>query len=146
MLKKIRDMRVSVREGLLAGTEVAGLVASLAGTSVAIVFGKLMLAVVLGFFAAGVFLRLTGRRARQEQKATISSPAWVKVVAGLLALAFTALLVEMTALPVRFDQAGFSYLHWVLVCACSALTFHWLAKLLVRLVRWYGQTPGASLR
>ena len=103
MLKKIRDMRVSVREGLLAGAEVAGLVASLAGASVAIVIGKLMLAVALGFFAAGVFLRLTGRRARQEQKATISSPAWVKVVAGLLALAFTALLVEMTALPVRFD-------------------------------------------
>ena len=146
MLKSIRNIQLSVRDSLITGAEVAGLVASLAGSSAAIVFGKLMLAVVLGFFAVGAFFRLTGRRARREQKVTISSPVWAKFVAWLLALAFTALLVEMTALPVRFNQEGFSYLHWVLVCACSALTFHWLAKLLVRLVRWFDQAPGASLR
>jgi hypothetical protein len=142
----IQSIRSFTINGLSAVVEGIGFFASFAGSALALFFGKLMLAVVLGAFAVGVFFRLSGRLRGQERRPAPRAPSWAWLAAGFLALVFTALLVEVTALPVRFNQAGFSYLHWVLVCAALALTFHWMVRLLAWMTRGTRKNVGTGIQ
>ena len=72
--------------------------------SVAMVLGKLFLAVILGAVALGVFLRFADRQRRGAQTPVkIATPAWVQAVAALVSAVEVAVLVEATKLPVRHD-------------------------------------------
>lgn len=58
----IRRRTASAFDNLLA---IAELILSLCGATAAMLFGKLLLAVVLAIIAFGILLRLTSRRSRQ---------------------------------------------------------------------------------
>jgi hypothetical protein len=107
-------LKRKVTDGFLVVADVAGLVLSASGASVVAIFGKLMLAVVLGAIALGFFLRLAGRR-RQAAFAQARTPGWCYVASVVLAAVEVALLVEATNLPIRFGQSGFELWHWALV-------------------------------
>ncbi|MES2956576.1 MAG: hypothetical protein V4792_00240 [Pseudomonadota bacterium] len=94
--------------------EVAGLAIALSGATLAAVFGKFVIAVILGAIALGLFLRFTGRRSQGQAVARVT-PGWVRLASAGLAAIEAAALVEATDLPVRFSQQGFEFKHWVLV-------------------------------
>jgi len=112
VLAKIKD-RASASLELVA--EVAGLVVSVSGATVAVVLGKLIVGVFLGAVAVGFLLRLKGRRHRGVAIPPASRSGWVRPVAAIMSLVEVGALVEATNLPVRFSQEGFAYGHWYLL-------------------------------
>jgi hypothetical protein len=114
--------------------EAAGLLVSLSGATLAMVFGRLMLAAVLAAVVLGFFLRLTGRRTRREP-VPLPTPGWVYGLSALLSVVETAVLVEVTNLPVRFHQEGFALHHWALVLLAMAAAFVVQLPLLKALAR-----------
>jgi hypothetical protein len=96
-----------------------------------VAFGKALLAVALGAFAFGAFLRLSSRRRialpREEQ-----TPLWVAPVAAVATLVECAALVEAVDLPVRVSQPGFQYYHWLFVLAFLVVAYAAQSKML----RW----------
>jgi len=119
-------MLVTIRQAiaktaLLVG-EVAGTFISLSGATAALVFGKVLLAVVLAAIAVGFFLRLTSRRANAVLPPA-PTPMWVFAASGLLAAIEVAVLVEATNLPVRFDQPMFEKHNWLLVVLALLVAF-----------------------
>ena len=121
-MSKLTTLKRSMAEGLMAAADGTGFVLSLCGTCVVAFFGKLMLAVVLGAVSLGFFLRLVGRRGTKpsEQPRT---PKWCHGLAGVLAVAEVAALVEAAHLPVRFHQEGFEPWHWLLVIAAWLIAY-----------------------
>jgi hypothetical protein len=117
----------------LEGTAFLG---SVGGAAVAVVFGKALLAVALGAFTFGVFLRLSSRRrgALPPQK---QSPLWVAPVAALATVVECAALVESVDLPVRMSQPGFQYYHWLFVLAFMLVAYAAQSGLL----RWLAARP-----
>lgn len=104
--------------------ELLACTASLAGIPVALIVGKLFLAVILAVVALGVVLRISGRR-KSGARAVPAKPApiWHFLMAGLLSIVEVALLVEATGLPVRYDQPQFTQLNWLLVILALGLVF-----------------------
>lgn len=122
----------AVAKRLEVAVELIGFLISLSGATAAVVFGRLMLAVVLGAIVLGFFFRLTGRR-----KARIAEipnvPSWVYLTSALLSIAEVSVLVEATNLPVRFYQEGFAIYHWALVFMALVAAF-WFQLVLLRAV------------
>jgi len=112
VVAKIKD-RASA--GLELVAEVAGLVVSVSGATVAAVLGKVIVGVVLGAVAVGFMLRLKSRRHRGDATLRGSRSGWVRPVAAVISAVEVGALVEATNLPVRFSQEGFAYGHWYLL-------------------------------
>jgi hypothetical protein len=103
--------------------EVAGTIASLSGAALAVVFGKLLLAIALGALAAGIFFRMVNRRSSSQFSGAAPTPRWMSVAAAGLSVVEGAVLVEATNLPVRFSQEGFQLHHWALVVVFLVVAF-----------------------
>jgi hypothetical protein len=95
------------------------------GAGISLVLGKLILAAVLGIVCLSVVVRLTLRRKNVEGAPAQSASLVWKWIAFLLALGLSAGFVEMTNLPVRFDQTGFSLWYWFIVVVVIFVTYHW---------------------
>ena len=119
MLQRIRTSVHTAGAVALEGTAFLG---SIGGAAVAVVFGKALLAVALGAFAFGAFLRLASRR-RGALPPEKQSPLWVAPVAALATVVECAALVEAVDLPVRMSQPGFQYYHWLFVLAFMLVAY-----------------------
>jgi nitrate reductase gamma subunit len=96
------------------------------GATVSFAVGKWVAGLVLGVIALAVFFRLLWRRKHADRVSDESKlPLWTKLLALMSAVVSSAVLVEMTNLPVRFDQSGFSMLHWLIVVAVIFLLNGW---------------------
>lgn len=128
MLQRIRSSLQAAGAIALEGTVFLG---SAGGAVVAVAFGKALLAMALGAFAFGAFLRLSSRRrvalSRDEQ-----APLWIAPLAALATLVECGVLVEAVDLPVRMSQPGFQYFHWLFVLAFLVVAYAVQSKLL----RW----------
>ena len=114
----------------------AGFVASLTGASVSLFFGKLFASALFVLLALGVLIRFARRR-RGETKVEQQSPVWISLVCGILAVVETAVVVEATNLPVRFDQSGFEKSNLLLVVAILLVLFYTQRYVLRRLLaKW----------
>ena len=122
-------LRSAIARRIEVAAELAGLAVSLSGVSLAALFGKLILAVLLGAIALGLFLRVAARRAG-PRAAEPATPRWVGPASALLSLVEAAVLVEATHLPVRFDQPGFELHHWGLVLVGVGVGYVAQARLL----------------
>ncbi len=58
---------------------------------------------------------------------------FLKSVAFVLALGLSAGFVEMTNLPVRFNQTGFSFWYWAVVVVVITLTYRFLMQIFLRM-------------
>lgn len=128
------SLKRRIADGLWVALDVAGVALSGSGAAVVTVFGKALLAVVLGAIALGFFLRLAGRRRERVVVASRIS-AWARVASAGLAAVEVALLVEATNLPVRFNQTGFEPWHWIVVLAALVVTYPLNLRVLGRLMR-----------
>ena len=119
--KKVSTFKKSATLRLQTFAEAAGLVASVTGASLSLIVGRAAFAVVLGAVALGLFLRISSR-AKNATTTDAPLPYWMRLGIALLAVLETGVLVESVNLPVRFDQLGFQWFHWVWVAfACLAL-------------------------
>jgi hypothetical protein len=118
----IAALRTAVAKRIEALVDLGGIAFALSGATAAAVFGKALLAAVLGALALGFFLRFSGRRAASKTSVE-STPAWVSAVSGLLSLVEVGVLVEATNLPVRYTQDGFELFHWALVLLAFGIAF-----------------------
>ena len=125
---KLKD---KARTGIEVSLDIAGLLVSVSGATVAAVFGKFIVGVVLGALALGFVLRLKLRR--PATLPVTQAPAWVRPVVAALSAVEAAVLVESTNLPVRFGQEGFAYGHWALVGLVFASLYLLQVSLLKRL-------------
>ncbi|WP_336693848.1 hypothetical protein [Delftia acidovorans] len=128
MLLRIRK---ALAARLEAGAEIVGLILSLGGAASASLLGKLVLALILGTIALGIFFRLAGRRKRSQASPSQHEPGWLAPMAGLLAFIEIGMMVEAVDLPVRFHQPGFAPHHWLIVLA-ALLAASWLQLKLLR--------------
>lgn len=119
MLQRIRTNAQKAGAIVLEGTAFLG---SVGGAAVAVAFGKFLLAVALGAFAFGAFLRLSSRR-RRALPVEARSPLWVAPLAALATVVECAALVEAVDLPVRMSQPGFQYYHWLFVLAFMLVAY-----------------------
>lgn len=104
------------------------------GTAIALAFGKVLAGVALGAFAFGAFLRLT-TRCRSASPAAQKVPGWVPPALVIVSIIECALLVEAINLPVRFDQVGFQYYHWLFIGAFLMAVYwvqHRISSALIR--------------
>jgi hypothetical protein len=129
------ELRKSAASKLELAVEVVGAVASMSGAFGALVFGKALLALVLGVVALGIVLRLIGRRSGRQSAQPIQLPLWVSVVAVSLSVIECAAIVEATDLPVRFSQPGFAFHRWALVFLAFLVAFFLQRKVLGRLLQ-----------
>ena len=125
----LQRIRTSVKATALVAVEAAALVGSVGGAAMAVVFGKALLAVALGAFAFGAFLRLSSRR-RDALAPERQSPRWLAPTVALVTTAEAALFVEAVDLPVRLSQPGFQYPHWLIVLAFLVVAYAAQAKIL----------------
>jgi hypothetical protein len=107
-------LRSTLAKRLDSLIDLAGIGLSLSGATVAVVFGKFLLAVILGSVTLGIFLRFAGRRDRRLAP-SVPTPGWIRPTSAILTLVQAAALVEAINLPVRFSQPGFEAYHWVYV-------------------------------
>lgn len=114
--------------------DLAGIGLSLSGATAAIVFGKLLLAVILGSVTLGIFLRFAGRRAKRVSPA-VQTPGWIRPVSAILTVVEAAALVEAADLPVRFNQPGFEAYHWIYVLLFLGVAYRLQARLLSAMSR-----------
>ena len=124
----------SVKTGIVFALEGAVALSSAVGAPIAIAFGKLFLAAILGALALGISLRFAGRKV-QSVSVPMPTPWWVFSCSALLSLIETAALVEATNLPVRFDQPGFDKSNWLLVLLALAVAFAFQLMLFKRVGR-----------
>ncbi len=95
----------------MAWLEAAVIGLALSGLAVSVVFRKLAVALVSLWVLAMVFRRVMRRT--QVPDTTLSRRAKGAILA--LSVLEMGVLVEMTQLPVRFDQPGFEMSHWLWV-------------------------------
>jgi small-conductance mechanosensitive channel len=131
MLLRIRKALAARFEAV---AEIVGLFLSLSGAAIASLLGKLVLALILGTIALGIFFRLAGRRKQSRAGPSPQEPGWLAAMAGLLAFMEIGVLVEAVDLPVRFHQPGFALHHWLIVLA-ALLAACWLQLKLLRAAR-----------
>lgn len=125
MLQRIRSRIQTAGAVALDGTAFLG---SVSGAVVAVAFGKALLAIALGAFAFGAFLRLSSRR-RVALPREKRSPLWVAPAAAIAAVVECSALVEAVDLPVRMSQPGFQYYHWLFVLAFVLVAYLAQSKL-----------------
>lgn len=130
--------REGVGGALALALEGAASAGALVGVPVALVLGRVFLAVLLAAVGVGIFLRLTGRLRRRRQPGTpppAPLPLWQHGLAALLSVVGVAVLVEATRLPVRHDQPGFTPANWLLVLLALAAGYALFTALAARLRR-----------
>ena len=93
-----------------------------------------MLGGVLALACLSVIVRLTLRRKNVDAAPIQSASLLLSGFAFVLALGFSAGFVEMTNLPVRFNQAGFSFWDWSIVVAVIFVTYHWVRHIFSKLL------------
>jgi hypothetical protein len=71
--------------------ELVGVALAASGATLAAVFGKLVLAAVLGFIAFGIILRLTSRRTKRNQPQQ-STPRWAQLIAAAISIVEVAVI------------------------------------------------------
>ena len=99
------------------GTLMIGL--ALSGLAVSLVFRKWGVA-----WLSLWVLAMAGWRAIHQVSASAQSlPRWALGAIFVLSVLEMSVLVEMTQLPVRFDQPGFEMSHWVWVLLGLAVLF-----------------------
>jgi cytochrome bd-type quinol oxidase subunit 2 len=126
---------------LQVALEIVGTIASLSGAALAVVFGKLLLAVAFGALAGGIFFRMINRRSSSQLSGAAPPPRWVSVAAAVLSVVEGAVLVEATNLPVRYSQEGFQLHHWVLVVVFLVVAFIVQRRVLSMLVQNRNSRP-----
>lgn len=129
------EIRKSAGRKLEVAVEAVGAVASMSGAFGALVFGKALLALVLGAVALGIVLRLVSRRSGLQTAQPVQLPLWVSAVAGCLSVIECAAIVEAGDLPVRFSQPGFAFHHWAIVLLAFLGAFFLQRKVLGRLLQ-----------
>ena len=142
----VKRFKLGVAEVIGATVEGLAGLGALIGAPVAMVLGKLFLAVILGAVALGVFLRFANRQRRgAPTPVKIATPAWVHAVAALASAVEVAVLVEATKLPVRHDQPDFTQANWLLVLlawgVAHTLQTRWLGAAVARHRRGKPTTP-----
>lgn len=106
--------------------------------------GKFVVGLALAFITAAVAMRLVWRRKRADHvKSQERLPVWTQIAAVLLALFGSGALVEMTKLPVRFDQPGFAMSNWLIVMIAIYLLNSWCRSLFKAWVN--RKSPSSSL-
>jgi hypothetical protein len=130
MKNKLADSKSRMGEGVLSlgemlmqGLQV--LVPGL-GAGISLALGKLVLGGVLALVCLSVIVRLTLRRKNVAAAPSPRASLLLRCIALLLALGFSAAFVEMTNLPVRFNQAGFSFWYWFIVVAVIFVAYYWM--------------------
>lgn len=92
---------------------------ALSGLTVSVVFRKLAVALVSLWLLVMVFRRVIRRTSVPAQPASRRALGAIFVLSVLE----MSVLVEMTQLPVRFDQPGFEMSHWLWVLLGLAVLF-----------------------
>ncbi len=129
MLTRWKEGARSKLSLLIDGAEVVGLVA---GSAIALVFGKLLAAVLFAALAAGVTTRFFRRSA---QAIAPAMPLWGVLISGGVAVVACAAAVEAINLPVRFDQVGFDKSNLLIVVALLLVFYGLVSALLRRMLR-----------
>jgi hypothetical protein len=140
MLPALRSTLVKRFDALI---DLAGIGLSLSGATAAVVFGKVLLAVILGSVTLGIFLRFAGRRAKRLSPAA-TTPGWIRPTSAILAIVEGTALVEAVDLPVRFSQPGFQAYHWAYVVVFLVVAY-WLQVRLFTAVSRKRRAPSAPV-
>jgi hypothetical protein len=125
--KQVADSKCRMGEGVLSLGEMLaqGLQVMVpgVGAGISLALGKLVLGVALALVCLCVVVRLTLRR-KNVPRVTVQGISFSqKIIAFSLALAFSMGFVEMTHLPVRFDQADFSFWYWCIVAVVIFIAY-----------------------
>ena len=104
-----------------------------AGAGISLALGKFVIGGILALVCISVIVRLTLRRKNMGAAQSQSPSIFMKSSAFFLALGLSAGFVEMTNLPVRFDQTGFSFWYWVIVGAAITVAYRWTLQLLSKI-------------
>ncbi|MBS7806510.1 hypothetical protein [Variovorax sp. PCZ-1] len=128
-------LKSKLKDSANALLEVAGMALQVAvpggGAAICFAVGKFVVGLVLVCITAAVVIRLLWRRKRADQvRHEQRLPVWAQFTVALTALIGSGALVEMTKLPVRFDQPGFTMSNWLIVIVAIALLYGWCRSLL----------------
>ena len=104
-----------------------------AGAGISLALGKFVVGGILALICIGVVVRLTLRRKNAGGAQTQNSSISIKAGAVFLALGLSAGFVEMTYLPVRFNQTGFSFWYWAIVGAVITVAYRWTLQILSKI-------------
>ena len=121
-MSRIAKLRTKAGATLELVAEAAAMVVSVSGATVAAVLGKFVVGIALGAVALGLLLRIKGRKQRAMSPAP-QVPAWARFSIAALSVLEVGLLVEAANLPVRFDQPGFAYWHWLLLALAFLVAY-----------------------
>lgn len=127
--RRIGDGMLSISEILVQGLQV--LVPG-AGAGISLALGKIFIGGILALICVGVVVRLTLRRKNADRVLAQRVSFPLKTIAFLLALGLSVGFVEMTNLPVRFNQPGFSFWYWAIVVAVIAVTYGWTEHIFLK--------------
>jgi uncharacterized membrane protein YidH (DUF202 family) len=104
-----------------------------AGAGISFALGKLVIGVILTLICLGIIVRLTLRRKNVDKNIDQNASLFLKSVAFVLALGLSAGFVEMTNLPVRFNQQGFAFWYWAIVLVVITVTYRLLLQILSKM-------------
>jgi uncharacterized transporter YbjL len=104
-----------------------------AGAGISFALGKLVIGVILTLICLCIIVRLTLRRKNVDKNFDHNASLFLKLVAFVLALGLSAGFVEMTNLPVRFNQIGFSFWYWAIVVVVSTVAYRLVLQLLAKI-------------
>ena len=109
----------AMKKTWVEGLEMLVVGLALSGLTVSVVFRKLAVALVSLWLLVMVFRRVIRRTSVPAQPASRRALGAIFVLSVLE----MGVLVEMTQLPVRFDQPGFEMTHWLWVLLGLAVLF-----------------------
>ena len=103
------------------------------GAGISLALGKFVIGGILALICISVLVRLTLRRKNAGAAQTRTPSVSIKAGAVFLALGLSAGFVEMTYLPVRFNQTGFSFWYWAIVGAVITVAYRWTLQILSKI-------------
>ncbi len=129
------NLKTKLKDSATGLVDIAGMAVQVAvpggGSVICFAVGKVVVGLILACVTAAVVMRLLWRRRRADRtKSQDRLPVWAQLVAAFVALVGSAVTVEMTKLPVRFDQPGFEMSNWLIVILAIALLNSWCRSLL----------------
>lgn len=135
--KQLVDIKRRMSEGVLSLGEMLAqglqVLVPGAGAGISFALGKLVIGVILMLICLGIIVRLTLRRKNVDKNIDQNASLFLKSVAFVLALGLSAGFVEMTNLPVRFNQQGFAFWYWAIVMVVITLTYRFLMQIFLRM-------------
>jgi protein-S-isoprenylcysteine O-methyltransferase Ste14 len=129
------NLKTTLKDSVGGLIELAGMALQVAvpggGAIICFAVGKFVAGLILVCITAAVAMRLLWRRKRADHvRHEQRLPAWAQFAAVLFALIGSGVLVEMTKLPVRFDQPDFAMSNWLVVIVAIVLLYGWCRSLL----------------